>query len=272
MTDRDALLAAVLARPADDLPRLVFADWLEETGHTADAARAAFIRAQVEAEALPPESPERAALERAAAELFREYGAGWTRQLPEWVTWRPTKVTYRRGFVEELTTTPRRLLRDGHELFAVAPVHTVRLRPQVHFSDSTPELFKDRPYFARITTLRLGPRLLNAAPLRGKSRDPLDIYWLTIARNLNALRALDVSENDLTDDWVARFAHRFRLMAFAGALRVLDLSDNQLTDRAAEVLAETPGFEAVRLRLRGNRITPAGAARLRGRYGEAVEV
>ncbi|WP_227255023.1 TIGR02996 domain-containing protein [Frigoriglobus tundricola] len=28
MTDRDLLLRAVMAHPADDVPRLMFADWL----------------------------------------------------------------------------------------------------------------------------------------------------------------------------------------------------------------------------------------------------
>ena len=45
MTTQDALLAAVLANPADDLPRLVYADYLEENG---DPERAEFIRVQVE--------------------------------------------------------------------------------------------------------------------------------------------------------------------------------------------------------------------------------
>jgi uncharacterized protein (TIGR02996 family) len=45
MTDRDALIAAIAAAPADDLPRLVFADWLEENG---DPAQAAFIRKHIE--------------------------------------------------------------------------------------------------------------------------------------------------------------------------------------------------------------------------------
>lgn len=40
-----ALLAAVRASPADDLPRLVLADWLEEKG---EAERAEFIRVQCE--------------------------------------------------------------------------------------------------------------------------------------------------------------------------------------------------------------------------------
>jgi uncharacterized protein (TIGR02996 family) len=40
----EALLAAVIAESADDLPRLAYADWLEEHG---DDARAEFIRVQV---------------------------------------------------------------------------------------------------------------------------------------------------------------------------------------------------------------------------------
>ncbi len=44
-SDRLALLKAILAAPDDDLPRLVFADWLEENGTSdADAARVEFIR------------------------------------------------------------------------------------------------------------------------------------------------------------------------------------------------------------------------------------
>jgi uncharacterized protein (TIGR02996 family) len=43
--ERLALLKAILSSPEDDLPRLVFADWLEENGTTdADAARVEFIR------------------------------------------------------------------------------------------------------------------------------------------------------------------------------------------------------------------------------------
>jgi uncharacterized protein (TIGR02996 family) len=45
MNPRLALLSAILANPDDDLPRLVFADWLEENGTSdADAARVEFIR------------------------------------------------------------------------------------------------------------------------------------------------------------------------------------------------------------------------------------
>jgi uncharacterized protein (TIGR02996 family) len=42
-TDRAAFLAAILDRPDDDLPRLVYADWLDEHG---EPERAEFIRTQ----------------------------------------------------------------------------------------------------------------------------------------------------------------------------------------------------------------------------------
>jgi uncharacterized protein (TIGR02996 family) len=47
MNQGDALLAAILDNPADDGPRLVYADWLEETGGQAERERAEFIRVQV---------------------------------------------------------------------------------------------------------------------------------------------------------------------------------------------------------------------------------
>src|SRR5439155_8900481 len=45
MTDADAFLAAIVADPDADGPRLAYADWLGERG---DAARAEFLRVQCE--------------------------------------------------------------------------------------------------------------------------------------------------------------------------------------------------------------------------------
>lgn len=47
LTEGDALLADVIADPGDVGLRLIYADWLEEFGTPADAARAAFIRRQL---------------------------------------------------------------------------------------------------------------------------------------------------------------------------------------------------------------------------------
>src|SRR5262245_17812978 len=45
MPDADAFLAAIRAAPADDAPRLVYADWLDDHGQP---ERAEFIRVQCE--------------------------------------------------------------------------------------------------------------------------------------------------------------------------------------------------------------------------------
>ena len=46
------LLASVFAAPADDLPRLILADWLEENGDEAARQYAEFVRIQLELESL----------------------------------------------------------------------------------------------------------------------------------------------------------------------------------------------------------------------------
>ncbi len=65
MAEREALIAAVLADPDDDLPRLVYADWLDEQGEPAPAR---FIRAQIALAALPEWDPQSAALRRTQGE------------------------------------------------------------------------------------------------------------------------------------------------------------------------------------------------------------
>ncbi|MBA4063761.1 MAG: hypothetical protein C0501_08625 [Isosphaera sp.] len=72
--DERALLAAVVADPADDTVRLAYADCIEEGGN---AARAEFIRVQIEAERLHPDSNARAALEERAGALFAEHWVDW---------------------------------------------------------------------------------------------------------------------------------------------------------------------------------------------------
>lgn len=44
--DADALIRAILDRPTDETPRLVLADWLDDTGGPAEAAWAGYIRAR----------------------------------------------------------------------------------------------------------------------------------------------------------------------------------------------------------------------------------
>jgi uncharacterized protein (TIGR02996 family) len=72
--DLRALLAAVVAEPADDTVRLAYADCLQEHGN---APRAEFIRLQIDAERLHPDSNARARLEERAQALFAEHWTDW---------------------------------------------------------------------------------------------------------------------------------------------------------------------------------------------------
>jgi uncharacterized protein (TIGR02996 family) len=83
--DELALLAAVLASPGDDTPRLVYADWLDEHGRP---ERAEFIRCQVRIAEIGRElqseedceqkcCAERIALRRRERELLTAHGDEW---------------------------------------------------------------------------------------------------------------------------------------------------------------------------------------------------
>ena len=95
----DAFLHAIHASPADDLPRLVYADWLEENR---DASRAEFIRVQCELATIDAIDPQRAALEDREHALLNEHEDRWLGESrPEMTEWE-----FARGFVQSLTADP----------------------------------------------------------------------------------------------------------------------------------------------------------------------
>ncbi len=114
-----ALLKSVLASPDDDLPRLVYADWLDEHG---DPDRAEFIRTQIELANLPDYDPRFRALEDREHELLNEHEQGWLGVtavgLHEW--------EWRRGFVDEIATNCVRLCEPISGFTAEHPVTQVR--------------------------------------------------------------------------------------------------------------------------------------------------
>jgi uncharacterized protein (TIGR02996 family) len=72
-----ALYAAIIANPADRTVRLVYADALDESGNSANAARAEFIRAQVALEAMADDDPKRPALAARCTDLFMQHWIDW---------------------------------------------------------------------------------------------------------------------------------------------------------------------------------------------------
>src|SRR6516162_6900270 len=73
-TTERGLLQAILEAPPDDVPRLIYADWLDENGQP---DRAEFIRAQIERASLPPGHPRGRALLRREEELLQRHGTTW---------------------------------------------------------------------------------------------------------------------------------------------------------------------------------------------------
>ena len=164
MTDGEALIRSVLANPADDAPRLVYADWLDERGRAADAE---FIRVQIELARLGFDGAfhvdSQGRLQRMPAHIERHQerqlelwmgGAGRPELPAELANWpmtihpmRGQSRRIRRGFVERVASFAGIFLEVVAGLFRHQPVAHVALVDKQPFQT-------DRGYgWARLTGL-----------------------------------------------------------------------------------------------------------------------
>src|SRR5262249_25046079 len=97
MTPEKAFLQAVLDKPDDDAPRLIYADWLEEHG---DGPRAEFIRLQCQLARRDEFDPDWRALNARAFSLLDAYSEWWQPEIPRKV--REDRLSFRRGFFSVL--------------------------------------------------------------------------------------------------------------------------------------------------------------------------
>lgn len=113
MTDADAMLRTILTYPWDDLPRLVYADYLDESGDPIDAVRAEFIRCslgEAGGDTAAKACGNSLRLKARAAELLEEHEANWLVDWPGWEigwkansTWVPeAHWMWDRGFVSRV--------------------------------------------------------------------------------------------------------------------------------------------------------------------------
>lgn len=125
MTDHDALLAAVLDRPDDDTPRMVFADYLDDVG---DHERAALIREQIEiARSSDGRVTWRACELRAQLPEPIDGFHAWANPASCGESAYPRKCLYVRGFVEEVTCPAADWLDHGDAIVKAHPVRAVTL-------------------------------------------------------------------------------------------------------------------------------------------------
>lgn len=170
-------LAAIVAAPDDDTPRLVFADWLDENG---DPDRAEFIRLQTALDRDPDYQPDRrpwefrfwgatadqqAAFKRQAA-LRNAHEPRWRAGYPGWSRRQPCRqpCRLRRGFHDWLGPVPGgmdaynpggiplgRWAAGGNRIRRLTPLHGVTLA--LGGADPGPTL--DLPPFRGLTGLAL---------------------------------------------------------------------------------------------------------------------
>jgi uncharacterized protein (TIGR02996 family) len=99
IADERALLNAIIAAPEDDLPRLVYADWLEEHGR---AERAEFIRLECELARMGFNPIRRRKLEKRLRLWNSLYGERRRRELPSVGSASCSWGRHERGFVNSI--------------------------------------------------------------------------------------------------------------------------------------------------------------------------
>ncbi len=227
MTDEEAFLRAIQATPDDDTLRLVFADWLQETG---DSARAEFIRLQHRVELLPP-GPERSAIEDHTDELLALHEMDWLGPVGQLHSWE-----WRRGFVERVSGGPRPTLEAARGLFERNPVRVVGFGTVCWWLNEMVEL----PFLERIEELcfDVGDEPQNRSILLDFLASP----------RLARLRELDISTGGDTGGVLADLATRSAIPPLSAIkLREVTFDDADALVRASNLrgLTDVGGFDGV---------------------------
>lgn len=241
----DEYWRTILARPHDDAPRLVYADWLEERGEPL----AEFIRLQCR---LARENAERddLVLERREVELLGTHGPLWAEAVADHVDW----WCFRRGFVGEVALSEEQLAGAAADLFRHAPLEDLHLTPGDDLS-RLPRV----PELARTVFLDLSAHELGDAHLTRLADAPF----------LSQVHGLNLSSCVLSDAGV----HALAGSPHTARLRELYLCDNLVSDDGVRALALSPLLERLEvLYLRDNPITPEGGQLLQRVLGERVHL
>ncbi|MBL8794221.1 MAG: TIGR02996 domain-containing protein [Planctomycetia bacterium] len=163
-------MPAILADPDDDVPRLIYADWLEDRGDPYGA----FIRVQCELADRNTPFLRREELEQQERALLAAHGAAWAAPLHGWVNhWK-----YRRGFPDELLLTAKAFVAHAHTVAQVAPASSLRLL----FAGPHLRRVLECPALRAVRRLDLSDNYLGVEGARA----------LAEAQHLTALRELDL--------------------------------------------------------------------------------
>lgn len=276
MTDDHAAFARAIAdNPRDLLARLVYADFLEETGDPNHVARAHLIRAQIALDDPATDADEYDRLKALEGRLLDMFLDTWQVEVPYWLLEEGGTADYRRGFVEHVSLSFARFVRSAGELFALFPIRSLQLKSPAALNAEFTGAFDRLPGLANIEVLKLGPSLAlltDHGVVDGERETPPIFDELVHCRTLTGLRVLDLTGNRITDTWLVSFVSALPGAAFAAALEELVLSDCfHVTDAGANTLATARSLDRLkRLTMKEVPVTAAGRWMLRRRFGDRV--
>ncbi|MDW8244814.1 MAG: TIGR02996 domain-containing protein [Thermogemmata sp.] len=248
----------IIANPDDDLPRLIYADWLDERGDP----RGEFIRLQIARTRLEELVISLVTGEGVSGDLrcvqvrlyqvyvelrqrenllLKQYRAEWLAPFRGLTS----GEEFRRGFVESVKIAARTFLQHASRLFALTPIRHVQILDLDAWADSLAACpFLDRLEALTIHAQHSGPALATAL-----ARSPY----------LSGLRRLCLSRNRLGDEGLNQLASRPW-----PNLEVLDLSHNYLSSVVATILQKRrrhfPRLHS--LQLGNNNLGPNGSYQL----------
>lgn len=263
--------------PYDDAPRLVYADWLEESGDEIKVARADLIRVQCELAKLGEWDPRAAALEARETTLLHQFRRAW---FPQRRTQARRSLTrFVRGFPEPAVSwPPNRLAKFLTKRYWVAPLWTY---VQSHLPDDTWKELATCPHLDRITSWEImwGDQ---AYSVEGRAVENWLPHLIEIfaSPHLTHLRSFEWRDHPLSIQLLSSLSQcaslqRVRELILRGnhyeeeALRLLgtafpqverlDLANRDLGDDGVELLLSNGWSNLRSLTLSRNRMGNAGA-------------
>ncbi len=238
MTDamEKQFLADIIEHPDEDVPRLIYADWLDDhadgLGNKEKQKpfndKAEFIRAQV-ALASGKEhggvltDDRRKELECREQKLLETYQATWEQPLRDRGV---TCVEYRRGLPDGITISASDFFSYADQLFDLAPIREAWLF-DVTAEQMTP--LANSPHLEKLTSLNLGLNSIGNNGARSLANSP----------HVKNLKQLDLSNNEIGNDGARSLANSPHVKN----LKQLDLSNNEIGNDGARAIAESPHLE-----------------------------
>jgi uncharacterized protein (TIGR02996 family) len=156
----DALYRAICSHPDEDTPRLAYADLIEEEGDSspnpslgAGAARAAFIRTQIELARVHEYDPLHVSTRQLHPDMFTGWGMAHTLpKVPDGYSWE--KFEFRRGFPWKLgVRSPEAFGSDGTTVFDAAPIQALEILEVYARNRLNIATLADWPHLTRIHRL-----------------------------------------------------------------------------------------------------------------------